>query len=65
MKSSKVFFVIRESRVVPAGWIGELAESLGGFGVPFVADYPVAGWSVDLAVGEPDSRPRGIGGRLD
>lgn len=33
------------------GWAGEILTELRDFGVPVVADYPVAGWSVDLAVG--------------
>lgn len=33
-------------------WAGDLMAELRGFGVPVVASYPVAGWSVDLAVGE-------------
>ncbi len=35
----------------PSGWVGELAASLAGYRVPYVADYPVGGWTVDLAVG--------------
>ncbi len=35
----------------PGGWVGELAAGLRARGVQVVADYPVAGWRVDLAVG--------------
>jgi hypothetical protein len=39
----------------PGGWTGEILEQLQRFGVPVTAGYPVAGWSVDLAVGEAES----------
>ena len=41
-----------ESEDVPPGWSGEVYRELVGYGVPVTANYPVAGWSVDLAVGE-------------
>lgn len=40
-----------ESAATPAGWAGEVLEELRVFGIPVVAGYPVAGWSVDLAIG--------------
>jgi hypothetical protein len=40
-----------DSAAHPDGWAGEINKELQAFGVPVVADYPVAGWSVDLAVG--------------
>ncbi len=36
----------------PDGWVGELAAGLRTRGLRVVAGYPVAGWRVDLAVGE-------------
>ena len=33
-------------------WTGDLADELGEFGVAVFPAYPVAGWSVDLAIGE-------------
>ena len=41
-----------ESDSVPTGWVAELAAELSRYGVRVVPDYPVAGWTVDLAVGE-------------
>jgi hypothetical protein len=32
-------------------WIADLVEALGGYGIPVVAGYPVAGYTVDLAAG--------------
>jgi hypothetical protein len=40
-----------DSNGVPPGWIGDLHQELVEYRVPVVAGYPVAGWSVDLAVG--------------
>jgi hypothetical protein len=34
------------------GWTGEVHTELARFGVTVVPSYPVAGWSVDLAVGD-------------
>ena len=34
------------------GWTGDVAGELGKFGVAVFPGYPVAGWSVDLAIGE-------------
>lgn len=41
-----------ESTVRPDGWAGDILDELRRFGVKAVAGYPVAGWTVDLAVGE-------------
>ncbi|MCP3973478.1 MAG: AAA family ATPase [bacterium] len=41
-----------ETAMPPSGWTAEIHSELSGFGVPLVANYPVAGWSVDLAVGD-------------
>ena len=35
----------------PAGWRRRLAHRLSTYGLPVVSDYPVAGYTVDLAVG--------------
>lgn len=43
---------------LPAGWIGEIGTRLRGYGLRVVPNYPVAGWSVDLAVG---TGPEAIG----
>lgn len=40
-----------ETAIAPSGWAGEIYTELGGFSMPVVAGYPVAGWTVDLAVG--------------
>ncbi|MCB0993836.1 MAG: hypothetical protein KDB21_02010, partial [Acidimicrobiales bacterium] len=37
------------------GWAGELGAALASLEVRVVPDYAVAGWSVDLAVGEGDA----------
>lgn len=36
---------------VPGNWTSEIRSELEKFRVPVVAGYPVAGWSVDLAIG--------------
>ena len=41
-----------ESNAAPTGWVAELAAELSRYGVRVVPDYPVAGWTVDLSVGE-------------
>jgi hypothetical protein len=40
-----------EANGSPPGWAGEIHAELEAFGVPVVPGYPVAGWSVDLAIG--------------
>jgi hypothetical protein len=35
-----------------AGWAAELGAALAPYGVPTVVNYPVAGWEVDMVVGE-------------
>ena len=40
-----------ESAARPLGWVSELANALRDHGVDYVADYPVAGYTVDLAIG--------------
>ncbi len=37
------------------GWAAEVQHELQAFGLPVVANYPVAGWSVDLAIGDKDN----------
>lgn len=39
----------------PEGWAGEVFDQLQRFRLPVVGNYPVAGWSVDLAVGPPET----------
>jgi hypothetical protein len=41
-----------ETAAPPAGWVAELAGRIEAYGLRVVADYPVAGYTVDLAVGE-------------
>jgi hypothetical protein len=41
-----------ETATTPSGWVGELAGRLESYGLRVVADYPVAGYTIDLAVGE-------------
>ncbi len=36
----------------PAGWTADVQRELEGFGIAVVPSYPVAGWAVDLAIGE-------------
>jgi hypothetical protein len=45
---------LSETTSMPRGWVGSLAERLEGYGLRVVPDYPVAGYTVDLAVGEGD-----------
>jgi hypothetical protein len=40
------------TRLDATGWTGEIHHELMTFGARVVPGYPVAGWSVDLAVGE-------------
>jgi hypothetical protein len=56
------------------GWVGELAKELSAIGdLRVVADYPVAGWTVDLAVGtgraafgvETGVHPAGAGAHIE
>ena len=42
-----------------SGWIADLAASMAAYQVPVVAGYPVAGYEVDLAVGD-DARALGV-----
>ncbi len=44
----------QDGGVVGDGWTGELAGELENFGVAVVPSYPVAGWKVDLSIGEGD-----------
>jgi hypothetical protein len=39
------------SATPPRGWVGDLASAIEAYRVPVVARYPVAGYTVDLAVG--------------
>ena len=48
-----------EAKAEADGWKGELLAELRRFRIPVAADYPVAGWTVDLAVGE-DHRAFGV-----
>ncbi|MCP4963783.1 MAG: AAA family ATPase [bacterium] len=36
----------------PTGWVAEVDREIGTYGLPVIASYPVAGWSVDLAIGD-------------
>jgi hypothetical protein len=41
-----------ETATPPTGWAAEVHREMERFGVSLVANYPVAGWSVDLAIGD-------------
>ena len=44
-----------ERAAPPRGWVASLAGRIEGYGIRVLADYPVAGYTVDLAVGEGDA----------
>jgi hypothetical protein len=39
----------------PRGWVAAIHTELNGYRLPVVANYPVAGWSVDLAIGDKEA----------
>jgi hypothetical protein len=44
-----------DTRSTAGDWAAAVRDELHRYAVPVVGSYPVAGWSVDLAIGEPDS----------
>ena len=49
--------------VTPYGWVKSVADGLATYGVPIVAEYPVAGWTIDLVVGD-GNRAVGVEARV-
>ncbi len=44
-----------QSTAQPEGWSGELTRELAGYSLRVTPNYPVAGWQVDLSVGDGDA----------
>jgi hypothetical protein len=44
-----------QAATAPLGWVAAIHTELNGYRLPVVANYPVAGWSVDLALGDKEA----------